>query len=56
LSMYGQMHTEVEPATEFELDRMLSWHEYVLFGWTWVCTSAGTEDKESLVGPIRGCL
>jgi hypothetical protein len=42
------MSIEFELAIEFELNR--------IFSWTWVCTSASTEDKEFIVRYTRGYL
>jgi hypothetical protein len=43
-----QLNIDFELAIEFELNRT--------FSWTWVCTSAGTEDREFMVGYTRVCL
>jgi hypothetical protein len=56
VNMEFQMNIEFELATELELDRMFSWHEYVLFNWTWVCTPAETGDRKFTARYLRGYL
>jgi hypothetical protein len=44
-----QVSIVFELVTGFELKGIFSYHEHVLFSWTWICTLAGTEVKEFIV-------